>query len=99
MANFLPNQLNVTVSSAGSRVQLTSTVGTFVRLAFIQANSGNTGIIYIGNKLVSSSVYGLALPAGASIAFGGSTNDPTFDMSNIYADTSHNGDGFSVLYY
>src|SRR5260221_13609757 len=98
MSIYLPSQLNKTVTNAATRVQFSTTTQPF-RLAVIQANAANGGTIYIGNASVSSTVYGVALVAKASIAIGSSGNDPTFDLKDLYADTSNSGDGFSVLYY
>lgn len=95
---FAPNQLNVTVTNAGTRVQFTTTAKTFARLVILQANSGNGGNLFIGNSLVSSSVYGVKLPASGTFSFGNDGYDAKFDLSTFYADTSNNGDGFSVFY-
>ncbi len=94
-----PQVLNLTVTNAATRVQFKTTPVTVARLLFIQANPGNGGKIFIGDKTVSSTVYGISLPAGGSVAIGSSGNDPTFDLSQFYADTSNSGDGFSVLYF
>ncbi len=98
MSIYLPQVINGTVATAGVRVAFKASTQPF-RLAIIQALAGNTGTLYIGGATVSSSVYGLALPKGASIAIGASGNDPTFDLKDFYADTSNSGDGFSVLYF
>lgn len=98
MSIYVPHQLNKTVTTAATRIQLSTTTQPF-RLAIIQALPGNGGTIYIGDSAVSSTVYGISLTAGASIAVGSSGNDPTFDFINFYADTSNSGDKISVLYF
>ena len=98
MSIYTPKLINGVVTTAATRVKLASSSTTF-RLATIQANAGNGGTIYIGDVTVSSSVYGIALPKGASIAIGASGNDPNFDLTQFYADTSNSGDGFSILYF
>lgn len=96
--SFAPHQLNKTVTTAGTRVTFSSaTLG--ARLVIIQANSGNGGNLFIGDSSVSSSVYGIKLAAGASISIGNDGYDAKLDLSQFYADTSNNGDGFSVLYF
>ncbi|SRR5258708_6160052 len=99
MPTFAPHTLNVTITSAGTRQQVTTTSPTGARLMFIQANSGNGGNLFIGGSTVSSTVYGVKLAAGASISIGNDGYDAKLDLSQIYADTSNSGDGFSVLYF
>jgi hypothetical protein len=98
MSIYVPQVINGTVSSAGTRVAFKSASSPF-RLAIITALAGNVGTLYLGDKTVSSSVYGAALTKGQSLAIGSSGNDPTFDFKDLYADTSSSGDGFSVLFY
>jgi hypothetical protein len=98
MSIYLPQVINGTVATAGTRVKLSSASAPF-RLAIITALAGNTGVLYIGGETVSSSVYGIALTKGTSISITSSGNDPTFDLSNFYADVGTNSDGFSILYF
>ena len=51
-----------TVSSAGTRVQVSSTP-TPVRRVRVQAPPGNSGITYVGTSTVSSSVAGIEFAA------------------------------------
>ncbi len=98
MPAFAPRTLNKTVTTAATRIQIsTTTLGS--RLIIIQANTGNVGNIFIGSSNVSSSVFGIKLAAGQSIAFENDGNDARFDLSEFYADTDNSGDGFSVLYF
>lgn len=95
-----PNQINKTVPSAATRVALAASE-TPCKLALIQANPGNGGVIYVGNNLVSSTVYGASLSPTSvySVGIGSSDNDARFDLSLVYIDTSNSGDGVSVLYF
>ncbi len=78
-----------TVTTAGTRVQLTSnalTVG-----VILEAPSTNTGLIYIGGSNVSSSVFGAELQAGQSVSM--AVNNTNL----IYADASVSGDKVAAL--
>lgn len=77
-----------TVTTAGSRTQLTAAVSNSVT---IKALVGNSGTIYVGGSNVSSS-NGFALAAGDTVSF---------DVSNVglvYIDSSVNGEGISYIY-
>lgn len=97
-AYFTPKVTNVTVAAAGTRVQLTSSSPTPCRSIIIQANSGNTGDIYIGGVTVSSSVYGIRLTKGSSITISNDLNDAKIDLSGFYIDAGTSADGISILY-
>lgn len=99
MPSFAPHTLNKVVTTAGTRIPFTATAPTGARLIIIQANSGNTGVIYIGDITVSSTVFGVKLAAGVSIAIANDGNDAKFDLSQFYADAGTSNDGFSVLYF
>lgn len=77
-----------TVTTAGTRVQLAShsAVG-----GIIQAPSTNSGLIYIGDSTVSSSVYGSELQPGQSA--GVSINN----TNTIWIDSSVNGNKCAFL--
>lgn len=95
---YTPKTINKVVSTAGTRVALASSE-TPARVFTITALSGNTGVIYIGDITVSSTVYGIALAKGNSLSFGGSDNNANFDLSRIYIDVGTNNDAVSVLYF
>ena len=81
----------ITVSSAGTRVQVTSTPTPIRRVRF-QAPPGNSGITYVGGSTVSSSVTGIEFPAAGgneSIDF---TQGRLGDLSEFYCDAARNGD-------
>jgi len=76
------------VSSAGTRVQLDDNT---CSSCTIRSEASNTGLIFVGNKLVSSS-NGFELSAGESISV---------DIKNtnlIYIDAAVNTDGVSVFW-
>lgn len=95
---FAPHTLNKTVASAGTRIQF-STSAISARLIIVQANTGNSGNIFIGDSTVSSTVFGVKLTAGASLTIGNDGFDAKLLLSELYADASSSADGFSVLYY
>ena len=78
----------VTVPSAGTAVQVDSDES--IRKYVLRALPGNTGVIYIGNSLVSAS-NGLPL---------GNTDGPipfVGRLSELYVDAATNGDGLAWL--
>ena len=89
MATFTAG--TVTVSSAGTRVQVTSTPTPIRRVRF-QAPPGNSGITYVGASTVSASVTGIEFAAAGgneSIDF---TEGRPGDLSEFYSDAATNGD-------
>jgi len=59
--------VNKTVATAGTRVQL-STTSKLITDLIVQANSGNSGVIYVGDSTVSSSVFAIAITAGNTLS-------------------------------
>lgn len=91
----------VTVTTAGTRVQI-SAVDTRITTILIQADPANTGKIYVGDDLVSSTRASSVLSANASEAI---TSDASgrggweeFTLSDFYLDASVNGDKAYVSY-
>ncbi|MBK9272865.1 MAG: hypothetical protein IPM48_14875 [Saprospiraceae bacterium] len=78
-----------TVSSAGTAEQLIAT-STQVESVTIKALSGNTGSVYVGNNVVSSS-NGFVLAAGEAISL------DIDDLSLVYIDVGTNDDGVSWI--
>lgn len=99
MAQF--GTINVTVTTAGTRVQVTTTDLPVARI-FLRGHAANTGHIYFGDVTVSSTV-GLQLKVG-DMPFELSTptiegeSDPV-NLKNFYVDSSVNGDKLSILYF
>lgn len=96
--NFTPKIVNKTVSSAGTRVQLFSSE-TPCHSFTIQANSGNTGVIYLGDVTVSSTVYGAAITKGTSFSASCDGNDSKLDLSLWYIDAGTSNDAVSITYF
>jgi hypothetical protein len=80
------NVLNVTI--AGTRVQLPDIS---CREITIIARSNNTGIIYVGDSLVSSSRFGIELSAKEKITFN------VANANQIWIDASVSGEGISYI--
>jgi len=78
-----------TVTTAGTAVSLTPTTS-FQHTLTVKALKANTGDIYVGTSTVSSS-NGFELDAGEEVTF------TIADPSNIYIDSSVNGEGVSFI--
>lgn len=78
-----------TVTTAGTRVQLTTT-STGIHTVSVRALTGNTGLIYIGNSAVASTT-GVELSAGDAITI------TINDLSKVYIDSAVNGEGVTYL--
>lgn len=88
-----------TVTTAGTRVQITTSD---IRSSsiLIQADSANSGRIYVGDSTVASTL-GVALTAGQSLTIDadnirGTTEE--FKLSDIWLDSSANGDSAHIFY-
>jgi len=90
----------VTVPTAGTAVPLT-TEKIYATAFVIQANAANVGFIYVGDSTVSA--------ANAPYLAAGATNEKegqpvsrgviqTFDLREIYINSSANGNGVKVEY-
>ena len=97
-----PGQLNKTVTTAGAKVQL-STTSVLVKSIMIQANPGNSGDIYVGDSSVSSSVYGAVVTANNSLSLeppsNGTAETYELDLQDFWIDSSVNGEGISIMYF
>ena len=92
-----------TVSTAGTRVQLTSSPTSCISLT-IQVLSTNAGTIWIGGSDVSASgKVGLALTNGvtppASAYFAPSSTTAIYVTSAIWLDATNSGDGVTFACY
>lgn len=88
------------VTTAGTRVQLTSTA-TLADNLVIQAIKTNTGNIFLGDSSVSST-RGFTLVPGQFISFEGSRRrdgSDYLDLSTFWLDCATNGDGVQWAYY
>jgi uncharacterized protein with beta-barrel porin domain len=100
MAQFAT--LNVTVTTAGTRVQV-STTDLWVKKIVVRGHAANTGHIYLGTSTVSSTV-GLHLKVGDPPLVIGDLEsrggiDDVFNLKNMYIDSSVNGEKLSILYF
>lgn len=91
------------VTTAGTRVALSATTLTSKEVV-VQAKPSNTGTIYLGGSAVASTA-GICLAPGESFNFANlmtpahqAGGDVDFDMSQIYIDSSVNGEGVFCLY-
>ena len=80
-----------TVSSAGTRVQVTTTP-TPVRRVRFQAPPGNSGITYVGGSDVASSVAGIELAAAGGSETVDFTEGRPGDLAEFYCDSASDGD-------
>ena len=89
------------VASAGTQEALSAST-IWAKTIMIQAESSNTGIIYIGDSSVSSSDYAVELAAGNSVSIEAPPIGPgqveELDLADIYIDASVSTDGVSVGY-
>lgn len=90
--------LGITVAAAGTRVQVISTRTAAAWIA-VQAYPANGGKIYVGGSDVSSTVYDVVLSAGQGFVYPPMSEINAYDLSQLYADTSNNGDSVRVLYF
>lgn len=99
MALELVTKSLVTVAAAGTRVQITTTVGDMVNSVSLQASSGNSGIIFVGGSTVDST-NGHELAAGEVLvinAFDRPTNLEELDLSKLWVDAATSADTVRVM--
>ncbi len=92
-------QLNV--AAAGTRVQANGGTSRHATTVIIQALTGNTGNVYIGDSTVASTL-GLMLAPGASITLNADTDleneDKTYiDVADIWVDAATNANKVNIL--
>jgi hypothetical protein len=92
-------QLNV--PTAGTRVRANSGTSRQATTVIIQALTGNTGNIFVGDENVASTL-GLALAPGASITINADQDleneDKTYlDLADIYIDAATNNNKANIL--
>lgn len=89
----------VTVTSAGTRVQVSST-DLYAYDVIFQAPTANAANIFIGDSTVSSS-NGLILTPGDSMSLSGTvfkTHTDQFNLKDIYVDSTSNNQTCRVAY-
>jgi len=78
-----------TVSTAGTRVQLSSS--TAIKTVTIRSYASNTGLIYVGDSSVTSA-NGFQLSPQETVSL------DIANLSSIWLDAQNNGDGVSYIY-
>ena len=99
-AYTLKDLSDVTVTTAGTRVQLTSS-SILTPTFCVQAKSTNSGLIYVSGITVSAT-NGIGLSAGQFACYSGETQVYGFDviqLNKVYLDASANGQVAKVTYY
>ena len=94
-----PRTFAKTVTTAGTRERLT-TSNKAVASVVLQAESSNTGVVYVGDSQVSAS-NGIALNASNTIAFTNDdlgSSDAKISMKDIWLDVSVSTDGVMAIY-
>ena len=84
-----------TVSSAGTRVQLSST-DTPVKRVVVEAFRINPGIVVVGGQNVVASQ---STRQGISLASGDTVTLYVNNLTDIYVDAATSGDGVSFIWY
>jgi hypothetical protein len=84
-----------TVTAAGTAVQLTST-DTPCRLITFQAERDNTGYVAIGASTV---VAAQGSERGINLAAGDAVDIYVNNLTQVYVDSTVNGDGVAYVYY
>lgn len=102
-----PVLITVTVTTAGTQVQVTTDTDIKPIAVYFEALSSNTGQIYIGDSNVSSTAYFARLPIPSTSsapswsltgASGGRAGSTGIQLSNIWVDSSVNGEKVQVTY-
>jgi hypothetical protein len=89
------------VTTAGTRVQLNGGTSRECVQVIIQALTGNTGNIFVGDVTVASTL-GMALAPGANLTLNVDANlenewKTYLDLADIYLDTATNGNKANIL--
>ncbi len=105
-----PTLLTKTITTHGTRVQVTATTTILPVAVYFEALASNTGQIYIGNSTVSSTSYFARLPipsttvssswsiSAGTTGQGGRVGSTGLQLSNFYVDSSVDGDKVQVTY-
>jgi hypothetical protein len=96
----LVNPAAITVTTAGTRVQLSATSITTTEIT-ITGDTANSGTIYVGDSNVSSTRYMYALAAGETVAIMAPSirgNQEDYDLSDFWVDASENTQKAQIAY-
>lgn len=103
-----PVLLTKTVTTAGTQIQVTTSTTIKPVAVYFEADSANTGYIYVGDSAVSSSAYFAKLGVTSSVGQGFSISVPGglgykaggqgIQLSDIWVDSSVSGEKVHVTY-
>lgn len=90
---------NKAVTSAATPLQITSTVGTFVKKLIITPFSGNTGVVAVGGSAATTvAAVAIGSQKGWNAVKGANPLELyDVDLSQIWVDASVNGEGISYV--
>lgn len=88
------------IATAGTPLQLVSTVGTFAKKLTITPFSANTGVIAIGGSAATTVANATIGSQQGLVAIKAATPLELYDvdLSQVWVDASVNGEGVSYLY-
>jgi len=93
---------SLTNTTAGTRTQCTATTTIRPSSVYFEALGTNTGYIYIGTVTVTSTLYIPRLSAGQGFSLGiepgGGLGSTGLQLSNLYVDSSVNGEKVLMTY-
>jgi len=96
-AAYTPKTLaDVTVSSAGTRVQVSSSAILAASVCF-QGKASNSGKIYVGGSSVAAAA-GIEIAAGQAICFEPNPGLDVVDLRDFYLDASASSQVAKILY-
>lgn len=101
-----PVMIEKTITTAGTRVQVSTDDTILAAAIYCETPRANTGYIYIGGSTVSSSVFfhefaigkdtwSMSSPTAGS---GGRAAGCCFKLSDLYVDSSVNGEKIKITY-
>lgn len=102
-----PTLITVTVTTAGTRTQVTTDTDIKPKSVYFEALASNTGVIYIGGSTVSSTSYYARLPVPSTSSSpswsitgteGGRISGTGIQLSNFWVDSSVSGEKVQVTY-
>jgi hypothetical protein len=96
-----PETVTITVTTAGTPVQVFSTV-IYSPFVYFEADDGNTGVIFVGDSSVSGSTYTSRLAAKEGVSIGadrfGKSSNENIDLSTFWVDASVDAQVVQVTY-
>jgi len=96
---IIPRVITRVVTTAGTRVKLFNTRKE-VAAVVIQAKSGNSGNIFVGDNQVSSTL-GIKLVPGSNITLSNNdvgSGEEGVDLSGVWLDTDSSADGVMAMW-